>query len=52
MTAQTLREIRAKQRANAKAYREKMKDDPEFKEKERIRWRRWKERQKEQKQTT
>jgi len=52
MTAQTLKEIRAKQRANAKAYREKMKDDPEFKAKERERYKRWYEKNKKQKQTT
>lgn len=43
MAPQTLKQIRAKQRANAKAYREKMKNDPEFIAKERERVKRWRE---------
>lgn len=41
MAPQTLRQIRQKQRANAKAYREKMKSDPEFIAKERERVKKW-----------
>lgn len=46
MAPQTLREIRAKQRANSKQYREKMKNDPEFKAKELERVQRWRENKK------
>lgn len=48
MAPQTLKQIREKQRANAKAYREKMKNDPEFIRKERERVNRWRESKKKQ----
>jgi hypothetical protein len=48
MAPQTLKQIREKQRANAKAYREKMKNDPEFIAKERERVRKWREKNKKQ----
>ncbi len=41
----TLQEIREAQRANARQYHQRMKDDPEYIEKKRANWRRWKDRQ-------
>lgn len=46
MTAQSLKEIRDKQRANAKKYREEHKGNPEFRAKENERRRRWYDRNK------
>ena len=37
----TLAQLRAAQRASSKAYRDRMKDNPEFKEKNRLRFQAW-----------
>lgn len=41
MAPQTLKQIREKQRANRKSYHERMKNDPEYKRKQKENYERW-----------
>lgn len=49
MAPQTLKQIRAKQRANRKAYHARMKDDPEYRRKQAENFARWAEKNRKKK---